>query len=180
MIAPFFVPETKSHLRLGQIYREHGVRGYCKFYTYSGSDENLVKKREYIIQQVGGEELKTSLVDVIPCQKYFLVLFDIFSNPEELKLWRKAVLWMDKKELKRKRGEMYDFEWEGISVIDEAGTKIGIIQSVVHMPTQQFVVKRDADSVDDFLIPYITDWIVKFDKKKKQVVMRLPEGLLSF
>ena len=171
------MPETKTHLRLGQIYREHGVRGYCKFYTYSGSDENLVKKREYLIQNVNGEELKTSIVDVIPFQKYFLVLFDIFSNPEELKHWRKATLWMDKKDLKHKRGEMYDFEWEGVTVLDEAGNKVGIIQSVVHVPTQQFVVKRDPEAADDFLIPYVSDWVVKFDKKKKQVVMRLPEGL---
>ncbi len=169
--------KTKKYIRLGQIYREHGVRGYCKFYTYSGSDENLIKKREYVIQHADGTKLKTSIVDVIPYQKYFLVLFDNFSNPEEVKPWRKATLWMNKKDLKRKRGELYDFEWEGVTVLDETGAKVGMIQSVVHMPMRQFVVKRDAEATEDFFIPFVQDWVVKFDKKKKQVVMRLPEGL---
>lgn len=172
-------PET--HLSLGQIYREHGVKGQCTFYSYSGTDDHLIPRRTYILESVEGKRQKTRIKRIAlykKNKKMFLVHFDLFSTREEIHSWRKATLWIEKKKLQRSGTDMYDYEWEGFSLLKEDGRRVGMIEGVAYTPLRQFVVRLN-DGREVF-VPFVQEWIVKLEREKKRAVMRLPVGLLSF
>lgn len=164
-----------THIRLGQIYREHGVKGQCTFYSYSGTADHLTPKRTYILQSVTGEQQKTRIKKIVAYKKMFLVHFDLFSTPEEIKSWRKATLWLEKKKLKRTDNDMFDYEWEGFVLLDHNKTRVGEIAGVVYTPLKQFVVKRSDET--EVFVPFVMEWFVKLEREKKKITMRLPEGL---
>ncbi len=167
--------DQKKYLKLGQIYREHGVKGQCKFYSYSGQSDHLKEDQDYILQRVDGNETQTRILKIEPYQRYFLIHFSAFDKPEALFPWRKATLWIEKSHLERKDNEIFDFEWEGFEIFDANKTSIGIVAKVIRNPLKQLVVTVDNKEV---MIPYVEDWVIELDLKQKKLVMELPEGLI--
>lgn len=164
----------QTHIQIGEIYREHGVKGFCKAYIYSGTDENLFEDGTYWLVNQDGVERKTKLEDVSSVGKFFLLKFSLFQNPEEISSWRKAGIWITKEKLHREEGEKYDFEWEGFQIFDSEEHQIGEVQSIAYTPLKQFVVMHKGHEV---LIPYQEEWILEINEDKKIVKMNLPEGL---
>jgi len=174
------MPDHQTYLKLGEIYREHGVKGQCKFYAYDADEKNLLEGQHYILQNENGREEEVEILSIQAYQRYFLIHFDIFMTPEEIVSWRKARLWIKKSDLVRENDWMYDYEWEGFVVIDKHRKKIGKIQSVEHNPLMQFVVtlEKKFKINENILIPFVKDWIIDLDKDKKEIVIDMPEGII--
>lgn len=164
-----------DYLNIGEIYREHGIQGACKFYSYSSDDLNLDESKQYILQKQDGSESSARIQSVKTLGRYFLVKFDLFQTPEQIRDWRKAKLWIRKQDLNRNDVDLYDFEWEGFSMLDENNKAIGTIRSVQHIPLKNFIV---ITTRGESLVPYVEDWIVRIDKDNKTIAMKLPEGLV--
>lgn len=169
--------DLKKHLQIGEIYREHGVKGYVKVYIYSATDENLEAGKSYVLQSQDGVLLKTKLEDVSSVGRYFLLKFDAFKNPEDVQSFRKAGFFVEKSKLTREEGEIYDYEWQGLRVLDAKKHEIGVIKQIAYVPLKQFLVQTASQA--EVLIPYNPDWIVAVDLKTKSVTLDLPEGLLG-
>lgn len=169
------MPNPETHLRLGQIYREHGVKGQCTFYSYSGKADHLTPKRTYILVNTEGEQQKIRIKRIVSYQKMFLVHFDLFSSPEEVHPWRKATLWIEKKKLQRTDIDMYDYEWEGFTLLNEHKKNVGVIAGIAYTPLKQFIVCLDDQR--EIFIPFVYEWVVKLERDQKKLVLRLPEGL---
>ncbi len=167
---------NKTHINLGNIYREHGVKGYCKFYAQEGCAANLVAGQVCVLKKDEQEELSVVVVDVMNHGKYFLVKFDCFDSPEDIIPWRKATLWVDKKAVTQDENKVFDDEWEGFVVIDQNKQKIGAIKSIVHNPLKQFLIDQNAREI---LIPFVEDWFISVDKEKNEIQINLPEGLIE-
>lgn len=164
-----------KHIQLGAIYREHGVKGFCKAHIFGSSDDNLEEGRRYTLVSVDGQQLESKLESISSVGRYFLLKFDAFRSPEQIEAWRKAGIWIAKADLNRADGEVYDYEWEGLILQLPDGRVIGKIVSITYMPLKQFVVQPG--SGESFLVPYTPPWIVSVDRERKVVVMDLPEGL---
>jgi 16S rRNA processing protein RimM len=168
--------DTNNYFEVGKIYREHGVKGFCKLYVFDGNDRNLQSDLTYILLDDSGREQEVKIEEVTPLGKYFLVRFNIFSKPEEIAPWRKARLWLAKESLDREEGEIYDFEWQGYQIVDQNEKNIGEVKEVQHNPLMQFLVIRPGE--DEALVPYVEEWVVEQDDEKKVLKMELPEGLI--
>lgn len=165
----------KNHLKIGEIYREHGVKGFCKAFIYGGTDDNLNEGASYVLEPVDGEAKAMKLQSVGVVGRYYLLKFDGIRSPEEWAVWRKAGLWLAKDALKREEGEIYDFEWEGVRLIAADHSAVGTILKIDYTPLKQFVVAKDGG--EEFYVPYRQEWIRQFDRDAKTVVMDLPEGI---
>lgn len=165
----------KDHLQIGEIYREHGLKGLCKVYVYSMDSENLIEGQTYVLKSLEGKICKTILQSVSVGQKFFLVQFDCFSGADQILPWRKASLWLPKVALQKTDQDVYDFEWEDFRIFDAQHKEVGVVQRIEHTPLMQFVVDVQGR---DVLIPYVPAWIVSCDAKNKTLVLDLPEGLL--
>ena len=166
----------KNHVEIGKIYREHGLKGLCKVYTYSLGDENLLEGQSYVLVSETGEKRQAILQTVSAAQKFFLVNFDCFTGADQVLAWRKAKIWMPAADVQREPGEILDSEWKGFVIFDEAGTRIGEIVNVIRNPLRQFVVESGGAEV---LIPGVDAWILEHNANQKTLKMSLPEGLLD-
>lgn len=169
--------DKKKYKAVGQIYREYGVKGSSKFYSYSGTTENLHLNQKYILQSLGGAEKAVKIKSVSPGGRFFYVHFDVFSKPEELSAWRKAVLWLERKAFIFDEDEEFNFDWAGFKVLDGAGKQVGVIEEIVRNPLRQFSVKTENDK--NILIPFVKEWIVDINKTQLQVKINFPEGLIE-
>lgn len=169
-----FLFEPELALEIGQLYREHGVKGFCKVHVYSQSDENLVKGRAYWL--VAGEKiLSVHLSELSHVGRYFLLRFAELSGPEDLIPWRKAGLWMSQSDLTREGDALYDFEWQGFELLQKDGQSLGQVVEIVYTPLRNFLLKKPDGG--ELNIPFEKSWISKIDSRKKQLTMDLPEGI---
>ncbi|MBF0104652.1 MAG: 16S rRNA processing protein RimM [Deltaproteobacteria bacterium] len=172
-----------QYIRVGEIYREHGVKGVCKFYCYSSMKKNLRSGESYVLQRIDGEVREVQINHMSASPRFFLVHFDIFNTPESIVLYRKATLWLPKTRLKREKGEFFDDEFIGLYLKTTAGETVGIIKEVIYNPLRQMIVsvtsglKKNRQS--EIMIPYVRDWFVSIDLEKKEITINLPDGLYS-
>lgn len=175
--------ELSDAIPLGQIYREHGVHGFCKFYCYSAADDHLACDESYLLiaedltyKMVTLEEIKTQ-------GRYFLLKFFEFDQPEALIPWRKAKLCLRRSQLQREENDLFDFEWSGYQILNEQKSPVAQIVQVVRNPLKQFEVQvldpQGQLSKETYFVPCIADWIRKINEKEKTVMMILPEGLFE-
>ncbi|MBI4412311.1 MAG: 16S rRNA processing protein RimM [Deltaproteobacteria bacterium] len=170
--------EKKEELiQIGEIYREHGIKGEVKVWVYSRSDENFRKGMPVILRRTDGEEMEAKILEVTPFQQWFLTRFSFLKNPEEARLWRKAKILVGRKDLASAgMGEYYLFDLIGYAVVDIGGCVIGTLEGMMgEGETALFVVCGQDEK--EILIPAVPAWIEKVDRKGKKIVVKLQEGL---
>lgn len=168
--------DEEKYLKIGEIYREHGIKGQCKVYIYSGTDENIQKGSSYWLVNSSGVRKKVKIKTTEVSGRYFLIGFDTFTKPEDIFSWRKAGLWMERVQLVRREGDAYDFEWQGATILNESGEVLGKVLRMEYTPLRQFCVEtKDGQEI---LIPFVPEWILKDDREKKILTMKIPEGLV--
>lgn len=170
---------TDDFIQIGQIYREHGVNGFCKVHIFSGGDDNLTVGASYELRHAtDGSRSSVQLAQVGSIGRYFLLKFVKIATPEALLKWRKAGLWMAKARLTQVAdGEMYDHEWIGFVVMDQSQRVLGRVSGLSYTPLRQWIVVGTDGR--EFLIPLTPAWVVHLDRKAKRVSVDLPEGILD-
>jgi len=72
----------------------------------------------------------------------------------------------------------YDHEVVGFSVITKSHGNIGVIEHVLDLPSNPlFQIKHPSDK--EILIPIIKENILQIDRKKKEIHMVVPDGLIE-
>lgn len=167
----------KDKILIGEIYREHGIQGRVRVFVYSGTSENFRPGMKIYLENKAGEGKQAVIKTAVPYQKWFLTQFSVFETPEEAKAWRKARVYISKKDLKEsEKGESYVFELIGFEVVDLQGKKVGTIREMRGVGVTALFVLEAQDG-SERLIPVVPQWIVSKDEKGKKIVMDLPEGL---
>ncbi|MDG2397370.1 MAG: ribosome maturation factor RimM [Flavobacteriaceae bacterium] len=104
-------------------------------------------------------------------------LEDITSEDEVRKLFKKKV-YLPLSKLPSLTGKkFYYHEIIGFKVIDKDKGMIGMIESINHQTSQALLIIKT--NFSDILIPIHDNLIEKLDKKKKQIIVSLPEGLIE-
>ncbi len=74
--------------------------------------------------------------------------------------------------------EFFDHQLRGLAVVTADGTAIGVVDDVVHLPSQDLLsVKRDAGR--EVLVPFVMEIVTGIDVEAGRVTVELPEGLLD-
>jgi 16S rRNA processing protein RimM len=74
--------------------------------------------------------------------------------------------------------EFFDHQLRGLSVRTADGTVIGVVDDVVHLPSQDLLsVHREAGR--EVLVPFVAEIVTDIDVDAGTVTVELPEGLLD-
>lgn len=74
--------------------------------------------------------------------------------------------------------EFFDHQLRGLSVRTADGTVIGVVDDVVHLPSQDLLsVQREAGR--EVLVPFVAEIVTAIDVDAGTVTVELPEGLLD-
>jgi 16S rRNA processing protein RimM len=170
----------EGYLEIGELVREHGVKGEVKVLVYSGSGESLRKGLSVILQhKLSKEQTETIIESVRPVHDGFLIRFKLFDSPEAAKLFRRAGLLLKKTDLPQlASSDHYIEELFGFSFYDLKGNLLGELQKVTGTGKTLLFSLINAEG-QEILIPLVSEWIKKIDKQKKQVTCDLPEGLVE-
>ena len=107
------------------------------------------------------------------------ILFEEVSSPEKGKQYTGTEICLSEKDADRffkKDADSLNY-LNGYKVIDEDEGEIGIISEVVENPGQVLLsINKDGNEI---MIPFVEDFIVSLNKRKKEIVLSLPEGLVS-
>ena len=65
----------------------------------------------------------------------------------------------------------------GFAVIDKVKGNIGNLNSVIELPYQSLLQIKNGDK--EILIPLVVEILLKIDKRKKEIIISAPEGLID-
>jgi len=163
---------------LGYIVKSHGTKGQLMFYLdvdYPEDYEDL----ESVFVEIKGE-LVPYFVENFNLQKQSraIVQLEEVDTMEKAQSLVGSPLHMPLDTLEElEDDQFYYHEIKGFEVIDEHRGRLGVVKEVYSVSTQNLLV-LDHNGIE-VLIPIVEDIVLKADRKKNQVLVNLPDGLLE-
>ncbi|WP_019876432.1 ribosome maturation factor RimM [Sporichthya polymorpha] len=74
--------------------------------------------------------------------------------------------------------DFYDHQLVGLGVVDDAGTDLGTVTEVLHLPSQELLAVRTPDG-REVLVPFVLEIVPEVDLAAKRVRVTPPPGLFA-
>jgi 16S rRNA processing protein RimM len=181
--SPSDAPEPDTLIRLGQIYRPHGVHGELKVapdtddpsrfealdVVYVGPHEGRVTRHR--ITSVRYQETKRGITVILQ--------LDGITDRGDAEVIAKQHVYVTEDALPPlDEEELFVHDLIGLDVVTEDGDDIGMLSNVLPMPAHDvYVVHRPGRG--EQMIPAVEDFIVAIDLEAGRIVVRPIEGLLD-
>lgn len=170
---------TEQYQSVGKLGKPHGLSGAFRFY-FEHPLKNNNKLPLHFMLSVNGTFMPWFISKLVFNDKQNgFIEFEHIQSPEKAKPFATYQLYLTTKEagLFFKSTDDESPDLTGYIAFDESGMKIGIITEMIETPAQYLcVVKKETGEA---MIPLVDDFIEAIDKRKKEIVFNLPEGLLD-
>ena len=162
---------------IGKIAATFGVKGEMVLLHHLGKKTSLKGLQTIFIEERKNEMLPWFIasVRIKNDQELFLTLEGIDSKEAAQKLLQKQV-WLIEEDFHQYSNSSAPISFLGFHIINE-GEDLGEILEIIEQP-HQVLCRIDLEG-KEALIPLHEETLRKVDKKKKQVVVQLPDGLLD-
>ena len=169
----------EQYISVGKIGKPHGLSGAFRFFL----DRELKKKSKipghFILSLKGSYTpwfIKT--VEWTGFNEGY-ILFEEVTSPEKGRQYTGTELFLSEKDINtyfKKDALSLDY-LVGYKVSDEETGEIGVITEVVENPGQLLLcIENDGKEI---MIPFVEDFVIELNKRKKEMLLSLPEGLIS-
>jgi 16S rRNA processing protein RimM len=166
-----------NYISIGKLVATFGVGGELVLHHELGKATTL-KGLEVLFLEVKKEEFLPYFIETTRLkneQELFVKLENVNSKEAAQKLVQKPV-WLEEAAFHQYAGKSAPISMLGYHIIDN-GTDIGEILEIIEQP-HQILARIDLDG-KEALIPIHPETLLKVDKKKKQIEVELPDGLLD-
>jgi len=161
---------------IGEIVKSHGLKGRMKAKSYIEADEDLSSVREAMIVKGKNEPRSYTVRKIIPHKNFFFLELETVDSVDDADaLVGSSVLVPESELAGLSEDEYYWSDLIGLHVVTEEGRFLGRIESI--FPTGSNDVYVCSGGEREFLLPAISEVILKIDLEKKEMVVRLLEGL---
>ena len=170
---------SEKYISVGKIGKPHGLSGAFRFFL----DRELKSKNKlpgHFLLNLKGNFMPwfiTTMEWTGFNEGY--ILFEEVSSPEKGKQYTGSELCLSEKDIStyfKKDALSLDY-LVGYKVTDETDGELGVIEEVVENPGQVLLsIKKDGKEI---MIPFVEDFILDLNKRKKEITLSLPEGLVS-
>ncbi|MFN8286139.1 MAG: ribosome maturation factor RimM [Chitinophagales bacterium] len=170
---------VQTYTPVGKLLKPHKLAGAFRFMLSRNLKSNKKFPKHFMLLQKGSYlPYFVQSVEFTGFNEGLLKLEEI-NTPEQARVWTGHELYLSEKDIKtffEKDAEGFDF-LIGYVAVTEEGVEIGAIAEIMETPAQVLAtVKHNSREV---MIPLVDDFIVELNKRKKQIVLSLPEGLLE-
>lgn len=169
------------YLAVGRLRKPHGLKGeFAVFPLTREAEEVFAAGRTLVRLGLGGEVLGEPVV--IERSRSFhrewLVKFRGVDERETLESWRGQFLGAPASELKPPaEDEVYVHELEGFAVRQDDGTALGLVTGLFELPSGLTLEVQGPKR--EFLLPFRKEFVIEVQREARQLVVRIPEGLLD-
>ena len=163
---------------LGKIAKPFGSKG--QVVAFLDVDEPLhYRKLESVYLDLDGEWVPFLIGSVeIQAGRKALFHFEDVNTAEDAAAYTGREMYLPLTSLLRLKGKkFYYHEVKGFSVIDAVHGFIGTLVQVMDLPRQSILQIASGDK--EILVPLVDEVIVKVDRKKKELHIHAPEGLID-
>lgn len=155
---------------IGKIVSTHGIKGEVKILSdFQFKDKVFVIGNSLIIDDVN-YIIKSYRVH----KGYDMVTLNDYNNINDVLFLLKKKVYFDKEHLNLSEFEVLDSDLLSYKVLTEDG-RCGIIKEIFFGGVNNKIIRVSFEK--DILIPMNSPMIVKIDKEKKEVVVRLIDGI---
>ncbi len=170
---------SEKYISVGKLGKPHGLSGAFRFFL----DREFKSKNKlpaHFLLDIKGNFMPwfVKTIEWTGFNEGF-ILFEEVSSPEKGKQYTGIELCLSEKDIAtyfKKDADSLEY-LKGFKAIDETEGEIGIIEEVVENPGQVLLsINKDGNEI---MIPFVEDFIVSLNKRKKEIILSLPEGLLS-
>jgi 16S rRNA processing protein RimM len=163
-------------LEIGRIIRPQGLAGRLKVLSYLDSQDVLDGLRELFIGRNAQEVTVFPLHAVQKGREFFILTLGGIGDKDTALRSVGSSVWMPADMMKKlPDGEYYWHEIIGLDVVTEEGRNLGRIESVFPTGSNDVYVCRGSEK--EILLPAIGDVVLKIDKDRGIMVVRLLKGL---
>ncbi len=163
-----FINEENHYVVIGKVLDTYGLRGELKVQIYLDK-RHWSKIKRIFLKRKGGEYVPFSVEYAKQYGKDYLILrFEGFRSIEEVEPFRGAKIFLPRAELpKRKRGEYYYFELEGVEVFTESGRHMGRVSGIIEQSPYDLL------EVDEgkLYIPFVSALVKEVNLKEGKLVV---------
>jgi 16S rRNA processing protein RimM len=164
--------------RLGKIVRTFGSKGEVIFQIDSEIIDRI-KKLESVFININ-ENLVPFFIEHLerrPKNQAQVKLLDVDST-DDASILAGCEFFIPFGLLPKQKGtQLYSFEIEGYTVIDAIRGETGTVTAVLEMPQQSLLAIEFNGK--EILVPIVDEIIRKIDRKKKEIHIEAPEGLIE-
>jgi len=163
---------------LGKVLKTHGNKGQVMV-LLDVDDPEEYESLESVYLDLQGERIPFFIGSLeLKHNRKAVVKFDDFDTIEDAESLQGLEMYLPVTSLPALKGNQFYFhEIIGYRVVDEHHGDIGIIEDILEMPHQSLFQIRHGEK--EILVPVVDDIIRKVDRKKKQVMIEAPEGLIE-
>jgi 16S rRNA processing protein RimM len=166
-----------NYCSIGKLVATFGVNGEMILQHHLGKKTSLKGLETIFIEAAKDEMLPYFIKSArIKSEDEIYIMLEGLDTKEAARPFVRKQIWLEESEFQKYAGKSAPISLLGFHIIDN-GTDIGEILEVIEQPHQ--VLCRISLEGKDALIPIHEETLQKLDKKKKQIAVELPDGLLD-
>ncbi len=168
-----------NYICIGKIVNTHGIKGELKIQSYSDFDVERYKKGNTVYINYENQYLPFIVKTFRVHKGHSLVSFEEYSNINDVEKYKEHMIYISEQERKPlKNGQYYRNQIVGLTAKDANGNTLGNVISVEETTGAQNNIRIQTDDKQEFLVPYIPEFIQSVDLEKQTIVILMQEGLL--
>lgn len=169
--------EEPSLIKAGKLNKTFGLKGHIRFFM-DPEIADRIKKLDTIFVMLQKKPLPY-FVDELDLTEsgHGMIHFEDVKDKTTADGLVGREFFVDGKKLKRKKPFTSFADFIGFELIDENRGLVGVLDDVLQLP--QHELGRFLFNGKEVLFPWNEEVVRKIDKRKKEISLRLPEGLLE-
>jgi 16S rRNA processing protein RimM len=171
--------QSEQHIPVGKLGRPHGISGAFRF-QLTRTLKSLKKLPKHFLLEAKGGLVPFFLTSIeLHGWNQGLLKLEGICTPEVAKQFSGSKLYLTENDVKlffEKDVETLDYLL-GYTLLNGYDDKVGIVNELIETPAQ--ILAIISGNGKNYTIPLVDDFIVEINKRKKEIRMNLPEGLLD-
>ena len=170
--------EAGEFITVGKVVKPFGVKGHMRVQSLTDVPGRLEGLSHVTLELKTGERVETGVTSVGIKGQSYVMGFSVCSTPEDAGRFRGAWLKIPQQAVPVLPGECYyQFQLIGLTVQEESGKVLGILEEVLALPAQHlFVVRGQSGEV---LIPATRNMVKSVDLAAKIMTVSNQSGLID-
>ncbi|NOX85257.1 MAG: 16S rRNA processing protein RimM [Chlorobi bacterium] len=167
----------EDYYYLGKIIRLHGYSGSVSAY-FDTDEPGEYGELKMVFLKINNMPVPFFIESISMLNNKALIQFEDIHTIEQAERLVQKEIYLPLSELPELMGKkFYYHEIKGFKVIDEQYGEIGKLNQVLEYPNQALMQVMHKDT--EVLIPVSDDIIQKVDRKKQEIHVKAPEGLIE-
>lgn len=163
---------------IGKIERPFGVKGAVKVRSLSDVPGRFDRLDAVSVVGTTGQLVEHRVTHVRRAGPAYILQFAGLTSPEEAGSLRGGLIQVPPCEPSaREKNALYECDVLGMTVMDETGRDLGLVETILDLPGHQvFVVRKDER---ELLIPAAKNFVAAMDLAERRMTVRNVEGLVE-